>query len=64
MTEFVQPFSEKPGFADRIAAEVPLRRVGDPEEVAGVVHFLATADAAYMTGAVIVVDGGVSLGRP
>jgi len=64
MTEFVRPFSEKPGFADRIAAEVPLGRVGDPEEVAGVVHFLATADAAYMTGAVLVVDGGVSLGRP
>jgi len=64
MTEFVQPFAEQPGFQDRIRAAVPMGRAGEPEEVAGVVYFLATTDASYMNGAVVVVDGGVTLGRP
>jgi 3-oxoacyl-[acyl-carrier protein] reductase len=40
------------------AAAVPLRRVGLPEDVAGVVAFLASDDAAYVTGQTIYVDGG------
>jgi 3-oxoacyl-[acyl-carrier protein] reductase len=38
--------------------EIPMRRQGTPEEVAGVVRFLAGADASYITGQTIVVDGG------
>lgn len=64
MTEFVAPRAESPGFEDRVRATVPLGRVGEPEEVASVVHFLTGDGASYMTGAVVVVDGGVSLGRP
>ena len=45
-----------------MAAQVPLGRVADPAEVAGVVGFLASAEAAYMTGAVIPVDGGLAMG--
>lgn len=42
----------------RAAAATPLRRVGEPRDVAGVVAFLASADAAYVNGQTIEVDGG------
>ena len=37
---------------------IPLRRMGKPEDVANVVAFLASDDAAYITGSVVNVDGG------
>jgi 3-oxoacyl-[acyl-carrier protein] reductase len=58
-----------PGFIDtgmvegidpkEIAARVPLARIGRPEEVAGVVSFLASNDASYITGQVVRVNGGI-----
>jgi len=42
---------------------VPLQRMADPDEIAGVVAFLAGPDAAYITGAVIPVDGGLGMGH-
>jgi 3-oxoacyl-[acyl-carrier protein] reductase len=39
-----------------------MKRVGTPEDIARVAVFLASADSAYMTGQVITVDGGLSLG--
>ncbi len=44
------------------AAQVPLARVARPEEVAEAVGFLASAGAGYITGAVLPVDGGLSMG--
>ncbi len=41
------------------AAQIPLRRVADPEDIASVIAFLAGPDAAYVTGINLVVDGGV-----
>jgi len=49
----------KPGeMLARRAAEIPLGRIGKPEEVAGVVAFLVSPDAAYITGETIIVAGG------
>ncbi len=46
-----------------LAAMVPLQRVAEPAEIAGVVAFLASDDAAYITGAVVPVDGGLGMGH-
>jgi 3-oxoacyl-[acyl-carrier protein] reductase len=40
---------------------IPMRRLGEPDELAKAVHWLASADASYITGATLVVDGGLSL---
>ena len=47
------------GFAKEIVAQVPMKRFGQPEEVAGAVAFLASQDASYITGVEINVDGGL-----
>jgi 3-oxoacyl-[acyl-carrier protein] reductase len=39
----------------------PLGRLGDPEDVAGAVRFLSSEDAAFVTGAVLLVDGGLGM---
>jgi len=41
---------------------IPARRLGKPEDIAKTAVFLASEDASYITGQVIVVDGGLSLG--
>lgn len=47
-------------FEDRMLAGIPLHRFGSPEELKGVVVFLASPAAAYMTGQTVVVDGGAT----
>lgn len=46
---------------DRYEGQIPLGRLADPEEVAGVVRFLVSDAAAYVTGEVIRVDGGMAM---
>ena len=40
---------------------VPLKRMGKPEEIAAAAAFLASDDAAYITGAVLSIDGGLNM---
>ena len=49
------PFEQ---FMDAVAKEVPLRRVGQPEDVAGLIAYLCSEDASYVSGQVIYVAGG------
>jgi L-rhamnose 1-dehydrogenase len=48
-----------PGTRERYIARVPVGRLGEPEEVAAAVAFLASTEASYINGAEILVDGGV-----
>lgn len=52
---------ERPDFMHEITSRVPLARIGQPEDLIGVVTFLASRASAYVTGADIVVDGGYSI---
>jgi 3-oxoacyl-[acyl-carrier protein] reductase len=45
---------------DAYQQEIPLRRLGKPEDVASVIRFLCSRDAAYVTGQTITVDGGLT----
>jgi NAD(P)-dependent dehydrogenase (short-subunit alcohol dehydrogenase family) len=47
-------------FRDAIVASCPLGRIGEPEDMAGVAIYLASRAGAYLTGAVIPVDGGIT----
>ncbi len=52
-----------PEGAEAAGAFIPMGRIGEPEDIADVIHFLASHGARYMTGQVVVVDGGLLVGR-
>jgi 3-oxoacyl-[acyl-carrier protein] reductase len=56
-TDLTEKLNEKQ--KEAILAMIPLKRIAKPEEVAGVVRFLASSDADYITGQVFCVDGGM-----
>ncbi|WP_339845832.1 SDR family oxidoreductase [uncultured Halopseudomonas sp.] len=57
-TDFAQALMDDPDRLKRIEEKLPLRRVGEPVDIAGVALFLASAAGAYVTGQTIVADGG------
>ena len=48
---------------EALTSAVPLGRLASPDEIAGTIAFLASADAAFITGAIIPVDGGLGMGH-
>ncbi|MFI1920037.1 SDR family oxidoreductase [Nocardia sp. NPDC020380] len=58
-TKFASALYE--GREDEVAAPYPLKRLGVPEDIGGVVAFLLSADASWLTGQLVVIDGGVTL---
>src|SRR5690242_10786900 len=52
-----------PEAAEAAGAFIPMGRIGEPEEIADVIVFLASQGARYMTGQTVVVDGGLLVGR-
>ncbi|RZL41884.1 MAG: SDR family oxidoreductase, partial [Pedobacter sp.] len=45
---------------NKVLENIPLKRLGKPEDVAGIVSFLASSDADYVTGSSYFVDGGLT----
>lgn len=52
-------WDDRPGALGRVAAHYPLGRVGEPDDIAAAVAFLASADASWITGVSLPVDGGL-----
>ncbi len=64
-TAIVQPIFDKLGEAkatERLAGQIPLKRLGTPEDVAYAVLFLASDESRFVTAAELKVDGGISAG--
>jgi NAD(P)-dependent dehydrogenase (short-subunit alcohol dehydrogenase family) len=60
-TDFARALWENPATYERAVATYPLRRIGEPDEIAGAVILLASKAGSFITGQSIVVDGGVTI---
>lgn len=60
-TDFARALWEDPVRIRAANESVPLRRIGEPEEIAGAIVFLAARASAFMTGQAVVVDGGATI---
>lgn len=60
-TDFARALWENPDILKRSTSTAPLRRIGEPDEIAGAAVFLASKAGAFMTGQAIVIDGGVTI---
>ena len=61
-TDFARKLWEDPEIYAHAMRGYPLRRIGEPDEVAGAAIFLASRAGAFVTGQVITVDGGMTIG--
>ena len=63
-TDFSRALWENPKIGEAAERVMPLKRMGQPEDIGGVATFLASQAAAYLTGQTIVVDGGLTIREP
>ena len=63
-TDFARALWEDPVNYKKRTRETPLKRIGEPDEIAGAAIYLASPAGSFMTGQSIVVDGGVLAGQP
>jgi len=57
-TPMIDPLKVDPKMMEGTLAQIPMHRVGKPEEVSNLVLFLASDESSYMTGSTVVIDGG------
>lgn len=62
-SEYVQAVMERPDYKEYSALRPPMGRLGDPHEIADAAVFLLSDQASYITGTVLTIDGGLTLGR-
>ena len=60
-TDFAKALWDNPDILERSTSGAPLRRIGDPDEIAGAAVFLASKAGAFMTGQAVVIDGGATI---
>jgi hypothetical protein len=60
-TDFAKALWENPEILKATTEQAPLRRIGEPEEIAGIAVLLASRAGAFITGTTIVADGGVTI---
>jgi NAD(P)-dependent dehydrogenase (short-subunit alcohol dehydrogenase family) len=60
-TDFAKALWDDPEILKRSTAHAPLRRIGEPDEIAGAAVFLASPAGAFMTGQQMVIDGGTTI---
>ena len=60
-TDFARALWDNPAATERFNSEHPMRRIGEPEEIAGAAVFLASRAGSYVNGQTIVVDGGSTI---
>lgn len=59
-TDMNKMIKDKPQVFDTVSSNIPMKRLGQPEDIVGASIFLASDSSSYMTGQVIVIDGGLT----
>lgn len=60
-TDFAKALWENPEARQRVEGQLPMRRIGEPRDIAGAAVFLSSPAAKWMTGQMVVVDGGATI---